>query len=97
MDGENDQYDRRLKKVYAWIHEFSSEDSNDLSNSYLIFKEERRSIISKNLNRKGNENPVTYRNVSSFLNLSPQDKSKRILHKIEKREMKIIKRDIKNK
>ena len=27
VDGENDQYDRRLKKVYAWIHEFSSDDS----------------------------------------------------------------------
>lgn len=32
--------------------------------------------MSKNLNRKGNENPVTYRNVSSLLNQSPQDKSK---------------------
>lgn len=27
VDGENDQYDRRLKKVYAWIHEFTSEES----------------------------------------------------------------------
>lgn len=32
--------------------------------------------MSKNLNRKGNENPVTYRNVSSLLNQSPQNKSK---------------------
>ena len=32
--------------------------------------------MSKNLNRKGNENPVTYRNVSSLLNQSPQAKSK---------------------
>ncbi|MEK3980818.1 hypothetical protein MKY37_17565 [Psychrobacillus sp. FSL K6-2836] len=32
--------------------------------------------MSKNLNRKGNENPVTYRNVSSLLNQNPQDKSK---------------------
>ena len=32
--------------------------------------------MSKNLNRKGNENPVTYRNANSLLNQSPQDKSK---------------------
>jgi hypothetical protein len=30
----------------------------------------------KTINRKGNETPITYRNASSILNQSPQDKSK---------------------
>ena len=27
LDGENDEYDIRMKKVYAWIHEFGTDEA----------------------------------------------------------------------
>lgn len=47
-----------------------------MSNSYPILPQEGERPLSKNINRKGNENPATYRNVSSLLNQNPQIKAK---------------------
>ena len=45
FDKENDQYDRRLKKVYALIHEFGDEDSRSFIEQLPYFNERRREFI----------------------------------------------------
>lgn len=41
-DEENDQYDRRMKKIYALIHEFGDEESKSFVEQLPYFKESRR-------------------------------------------------------
>lgn len=47
-----------------------------MSNSFPILTREGERQLSKNINRKGNETPTNYRNVSSLLNQDPQLKAK---------------------
>lgn len=47
-----------------------------MSNSFPILTQEGERQLSKNINRKGNETPTNYRNVSSLLNQDPQLKAK---------------------
>lgn len=45
LDKENDQYDKRLKKVYALIHEFGNEESKSFIEQLPYFIERRRETI----------------------------------------------------
>lgn len=45
FDKENNQYDRRMKKVYALIHEFGDEESKAFIEQLPYFKERRRDFI----------------------------------------------------
>ncbi|WP_391116552.1 transposase [Psychrobacillus sp. L3] len=44
-DRENDQYDRRMKKIYALIHEFGDEESKIFIEQLPYFNESRRVFI----------------------------------------------------
>lgn len=44
-DGENDQYDRRLKKVYALIHEYSNDESRAFIEQLPYFNPRRRETV----------------------------------------------------
>ncbi|ALC84644.1 MULTISPECIES: transposase [Bacillaceae] len=45
LDKENDEYDIRMKKLYALIHEFSNEESRSLIESLPYFNESRRVFV----------------------------------------------------
>ncbi|WP_144513997.1 transposase [Bacillus sp. FJAT-22090] len=47
-DRENDQYDRRLKKIYALIHEFSNEESRNFIEQLPYFNPRRSEAIGQN-------------------------------------------------
>ncbi|TQR18032.1 transposase [Psychrobacillus vulpis] len=45
LDKENDNYDKRMKKVYALIHEFGDEETKAFIEQLPYFKERRRELI----------------------------------------------------
>ncbi|QFF99775.1 transposase [Psychrobacillus glaciei] len=45
LDEENDEYDTKLKKLYALIHEFSNEESRSLIEKLPYFNESRRVFV----------------------------------------------------
>lgn len=45
FDKENDQYDRRMKKLYALIHEFGDEESKHFVEQLPYFNPRRRETV----------------------------------------------------